>query len=67
MPPGWGPPPGGPGFCGCCDFLCNGICRIVSSCFYFLCCCCILESCCGPLFGGPGGPPGPPPPGPPRF
>ncbi|KAE8010105.1 hypothetical protein FH972_006498 [Carpinus fangiana] len=63
MPPPWGPPPGPPGppgpF-GCLDFLCGGICRLVSSCLYVLCCCCLLESCCGPMFGGPGGPGGPP-------
>ncbi|MBA0632183.1 hypothetical protein Godav_000977 [Gossypium davidsonii] len=67
-PPGWGPPPGGPpgppGLCGCFDFICGGICRLLSSCFYVLCCCCIFESCCGPMFGGPPGPPGPPGPRP---
>ncbi|THG18910.1 hypothetical protein TEA_022357 [Camellia sinensis var. sinensis] len=30
MPPGWGPPPGGPG---CCDFLFGGLCRAISSCW----------------------------------
>ncbi|PKI67906.1 hypothetical protein CRG98_011502 [Punica granatum] len=65
MPPHWGPPPHGPpgGPFGCFGFLCDGVCRLISACAYVLCCCCILESCCGPMFGGPGGPPM----GPPRF
>ncbi|KAJ7972893.1 Glycine-rich protein [Quillaja saponaria] len=61
--PGWGPGPGGPGgpgfgpgpggfFGGCA----NGLCNMISSCFYCLCCCWLLRDC----FGGPRGPSGPP-------
>nr|XP_027188524.1 uncharacterized protein LOC101497931 isoform X3 [Cicer arietinum] len=56
--PGWSPLPSGPGwgppggfFGGCA----NGLCSLVSSCFYCLCCCWLVRDC----FGGP--PPGGPP------
>ncbi|KAL5060488.1 hypothetical protein RYX36_032092 [Vicia faba] len=53
-PGGWGPGPGGPGwgppgpggfFGGCA----NGLCSMISSCFYCLCCCWLVRDC----FGGP--------------
>ncbi|XP_041022546.1 uncharacterized protein LOC121263621 isoform X4 [Juglans microcarpa x Juglans regia] len=58
--PGWGPGPGGPGFGpGPGVFFggfANGLCSMISSCFYCLCCCWLLQDC----FGGPRGPYGPP-------
>ncbi|KAG4396546.1 hypothetical protein GLYMA_19G206602v4 [Glycine max] len=60
--PGWGPGPGGPGFFGSGGFFggcADGLCNVVSSCFYCLCCCWLFRDC----FGGRRGPgPGMPPP-----
>ncbi|KAL4361015.1 hypothetical protein GQ457_04G028560 [Hibiscus cannabinus] len=68
-PGGWGPGPGGPGGFGpggpwgpgfgpggFFGGFANGLCNMISSCFYCLCCCWLLQDC----FGGPRGY-GPPP------
>ncbi|XP_022634703.1 myosin heavy chain IB-like [Vigna radiata var. radiata] len=68
--PGWGPGPGGPGwgpggpgffgpggfFGGCAD----GICGLLSSCFYCLCCCCLFRDCFSGRHGPGQGMPPPP-------
>ncbi|GLT28556.1 hypothetical protein SLA2020_034800 [Shorea laevis] len=55
----WGPGgPWGPVFGGPLGGFANGLCNMMSSCFYSLCCCWLLQDC----FGEPRGPGGRPPP-----
>nr|KJB41988.1 hypothetical protein B456_007G131400 [Gossypium raimondii] len=53
----WGPGFGGPGFWpgGFFGGFADGLCNMISSCFYCLCCCWLLQDCFGrrPGYGPP--------------